>query len=82
LAEQRLAAGGPQGSPDPEHLRQKTDAECSPDPERHPVIGYIVQRLVHAIPVLIGISILSFLMLHLIPGDPVTVFAGDKPLTP
>jgi ABC-type dipeptide/oligopeptide/nickel transport system permease component len=38
--------------------------------------------LVHAIPVLIGISVLTFLMLHLIPGDPVTVFAGDKPLTP
>jgi ABC-type dipeptide/oligopeptide/nickel transport system permease component len=38
--------------------------------------------LVQAIPVLIGISILSFLMLHLVPGDPVQVFAGDKPLTP
>ena len=44
--------------------------------------SYIAQRLVHAIPVLIGISILTFLMLHLIPGDPVAVFAGDKPLTP
>src|SRR5919205_3939653 len=43
---------------------------------------YILQRLVHAIPVLIGISVLSFLMLHLVPGDPVQVFAGDKPLTP
>jgi peptide/nickel transport system permease protein len=46
------------------------------------VIAYIAQRLVQAIPVLIGISILSFLMLHLVPGDPVQVFAGDKPLTP
>jgi peptide/nickel transport system permease protein len=46
------------------------------------VTGYIVQRLVQAVPVLIGISVLTFLMLHLIPGDPVTVFAGDKPLTP
>jgi peptide/nickel transport system permease protein len=44
--------------------------------------AYIGQRLVHAIPVLIGISVLTFLMLHLIPGDPVSVFAGDKPLTP
>src|ERR1044071_4915369 len=44
--------------------------------------SYIAQRLLHAIPVLLGISILTFLMLHLIPGDPVTVFAGDKPLTP
>ena len=46
------------------------------------MIAYIWQRLLQAIPVLVGISVLSFLMLHLIPGDPVSVFAGDKPLTP
>src|SRR5215471_14619043 len=46
------------------------------------MLTYITQRLFQAIPVLIGISILSFLMLHLIPGDPVQIFAGDKPLTP
>jgi ABC-type dipeptide/oligopeptide/nickel transport system permease component len=46
------------------------------------MIAYIAQRLAHAVPVLVGISVLSFLMLHLIPGDPVQVFAGDKPLTP
>src|SRR5216684_652487 len=46
------------------------------------MLTYIAQRLAQAIPVLIGISIVSFLMLHLIPGDPVTIFAGDKPLTP
>src|SRR4030095_13032735 len=50
--------------------------------ETRTVVAYITQRLIQAIPVLIGISILSFLMLHLIPGDPVQVFAGDKPLTP
>src|SRR5258708_7695381 len=46
------------------------------------MLTYIAQRLVQAVPVLLGISVLSFLMLHLIPGDPVTIFAGDKPLTP
>jgi peptide/nickel transport system permease protein len=46
------------------------------------VLTYSAQRLVQAVPVLLGISVLSFLMLHLIPGDPVTIFAGDKPLTP
>src|SRR3982751_6983173 len=46
------------------------------------MITYISQRLVQAIPVLVGISVLSFLMLHLVPGDPVQIFAGDKPLTP
>jgi peptide/nickel transport system permease protein len=43
---------------------------------------YILRRLVQAIPVLIGISIFTFLMVHLTPGDPVYIFAGDKPLTP
>jgi peptide/nickel transport system permease protein len=43
---------------------------------------YICRRLLQSIPVLIGISVLTFLMLHLIPGDPVLIFAGDKPLTP
>lgn len=42
---------------------------------------YIAQRLVQAIPVIVGISILTFAMLHLVPGDPVQIFAGDKPLT-
>ncbi|HET6320277.1 MAG TPA: ABC transporter permease [Chloroflexota bacterium] len=45
------------------------------------MLAYISQRLLQAVPVLIGISILSFLMLHLVPGDPVQIFAGDKPLT-
>src|SRR6266702_1971659 len=46
------------------------------------MLTYVSQRLLQAVPVLIGISVLSFLMLHLVPGDPVQIFAGDKPLTP
>jgi peptide/nickel transport system permease protein len=45
------------------------------------MLSYISQRLLQAIPVLIGISVLTFLMLHLVPGDPVLIFAGDKPMT-
>ena len=45
------------------------------------MLSYITQRLVQAIPVLVGISVLTFLMLHLVPGDPVLIFAGDKPMT-
>lgn len=45
------------------------------------MISYITQRLFQAIPVLIGISVLTFAMLHLVPGDPVLLFAGDKPIT-
>ncbi|MBA3943874.1 MAG: ABC transporter permease [Herpetosiphonaceae bacterium] len=42
---------------------------------------FISRRLVHAIPVFVGISVLTFAMLHLVPGDPVMIFAGDKPMT-
>lgn len=42
---------------------------------------FIAQRIAQLVPILIGISVVTFLMLHLIPGDPVLLFAGDKPLT-
>lgn len=45
------------------------------------MLGYIVQRIAQLVPVVVGISVLTFLMLHLVPGDPVLLFAGDKPLT-
>ncbi len=45
------------------------------------MLSYIAHRILQLIPVLVGISVLTFLMLHLIPGDPVLLFAGDKPLT-
>ncbi|HLW60338.1 MAG TPA: ABC transporter permease [bacterium] len=45
------------------------------------MVRYIVQRALQLIPILIGISVLTFLMLHLVPGDPVLIFAGDKPMT-
>jgi len=48
---------------------------------RVPVITYIIRRLIQAIPVLIGITIFTFLIVHLTPGDPVVLFAGDKPIS-
>ncbi|MGH2550996.1 MAG: ABC transporter permease, partial [Thermomicrobiales bacterium] len=39
--------------------------------------NYIIRRLMQAVPVLIGISIFTFLIIHLSPGDPVQLFAGD-----
>lgn len=43
---------------------------------------YILRRIVQAVPVIIGITLFSFLIVHLIPGDPVQAMAGEKPLTP
>jgi peptide/nickel transport system permease protein len=43
---------------------------------------YILRRFAQAVPVLIGITLFTALMAHLVPGDPVQVFAGNKGLSP
>ncbi|MDF1790522.1 MAG: ABC transporter permease [Thalassobaculaceae bacterium] len=39
--------------------------------------AYLAKRLLHAIPVYIGISIVIFSLIHLIPGDPAQAVLGD-----
>ncbi len=44
---------------------------------------YLVQRLILAVPVLLGVSIAVFLMMHLLPGDPaLAMLAGQSGITP
>jgi peptide/nickel transport system permease protein len=42
---------------------------------------YVLRRLAQAIPVLLGITLFTFLMAHLTPGDPVVIYAMGKPLS-
>jgi peptide/nickel transport system permease protein len=42
---------------------------------------YLVARLVSFVPVVVGVSLLVFLMLHIVPGDPVSVLVGDAPVS-
>lgn len=42
---------------------------------------FILRRLLQLIPVLFGISLFTFSIVHLTPGDPVEIFAGDKPIS-
>ncbi|MBO0708052.1 MAG: ABC transporter permease [Candidatus Dormibacteraeota bacterium] len=42
------------------------------------MVSYIVRRLLIAIPTLIGVATIIFLLLHLIPGDPARVIAGPQ----
>jgi len=42
--------------------------------------AYIRIRLLAAIPVIVGVSILVFISLYLLPGDPVQAIAGEVPL--
>jgi peptide/nickel transport system permease protein len=39
---------------------------------------YILRRLVHTLPVLLGVATVVFLALRLIPGDPAIALAGEK----
>ena len=41
------------------------------------MLKYILKRIVSVIPVLIAVSILVFLMVHLMPGDPARLIAGE-----
>jgi peptide/nickel transport system permease protein len=41
------------------------------------MLNYLIKRLLSTIPVLIGISLLLFFMLRMLPGDPAQVLAGQ-----
>ena len=40
---------------------------------------YFIRRLLAAVPVLIGLSIAAFLIIHLVPGDPVQQMLARAP---
>src|SRR5712691_12227941 len=41
---------------------------------------YILRRLLQTVPVLFGVSLLAFAIMHVVPGDPVRLIAGpDAP---
>ncbi|MDQ7857757.1 MAG: ABC transporter permease [Armatimonadota bacterium] len=46
------------------------------------MLQYLAKRLLLTIPTLLAVSLLVFLMLHLVPGDPAIIFFGDQPVTP
>lgn len=44
------------------------------------MLTYIRNRLLSFIPVILGVSLLVFLMIHFVPGDPVAVMTSGAPL--
>ncbi len=46
------------------------------------MLGYVRRRLIQAVPVLIGISIISFLVVRLAPGDPTALLIDVSQATP
>ncbi|MGI5836067.1 MAG: nickel ABC transporter permease [Chloroflexota bacterium] len=41
------------------------------------MIRYVIRRLIYAIPVMLVVSIIVFAMLHIAPGDPASMLAGE-----
>ena len=39
---------------------------------------FLIKRLILLVPTLLGISVLAFLMVHLVPGDPAQVMLGER----
>lgn len=46
------------------------------------MIGYIRDRLLTSIPVVLGVSMLVFSILHVLPGDPVAIMLGEAASSP
>jgi peptide/nickel transport system permease protein len=46
------------------------------------MLDFIVRRLLHAVPLLLAVVVLNFLLIALTPGDPITLLVGDFPAPP
>jgi peptide/nickel transport system permease protein len=42
------------------------------------MVNYIIKRLLALIPILIGVAVIVFLIVHLIPGDPAQTMLGER----
>src|ERR1700710_2182725 len=47
-----------------------------------PMVAFIARRLISSIPVLLGILIVTFVLVHLIPGDPCRAMLGERATQP
>ena len=45
-------------------------------------LGKLLERLLQLLPVLLGVSLIVFVMMTLTPGDPVQIMIGDQAITP
>jgi peptide/nickel transport system permease protein len=42
------------------------------------VIRFLGRRALHTVPVIVGITLASFVLIHLVPGDPIRIMLGGK----
>lgn len=53
-------------------------AAAAPPPPQSRMTAYLVRRLLTSLAVMLGASVLTFSILHLVPGDPVTAMVGRQ----
>ena len=58
--------------------KRKKGGGGPPGKPGHPMTAYIFKRLLALVPTLLAASILVFLFVHLIPGDPASILLGDS----
>lgn len=46
------------------------------------LLAYTIRRLLHAIPLLLAVAVLNFVLIAAAPGDPLTALVGDFPAPP
>jgi peptide/nickel transport system permease protein len=44
--------------------------------------GYVLRRLLHLVPIVLGVTILVFFLIHLVPGDPARTILGNQATEP
>ncbi|WP_258112860.1 ABC transporter permease [Alicyclobacillus sp. SP_1] len=42
------------------------------------MIGYTIRRILQAIPTLLGVTVISFFLMHIVPGNPVRILLGNR----
>ena len=45
------------------------------------MIAYLVRRALSALPALVGVTLVAFSVLNLLPSDPLRVWSGDSALS-
>ena len=46
------------------------------------MLRLLIRRVILIIPTVIGVSLLGFLLIHAVPGDPVEVRTGERGISP
>ena len=59
--------------------------DCAPQyfsPEQHPMLRFLLTRLSLIIPTFLGMTLLAFFLIRLVPGDPIETMAGERGIDP